>query len=118
MSSNGSNPTNRTNNPASDSEADWRPACTVLGTPGDDPALNGSSGNDVICGLGGNDVVVGAEGNDTIKGGSGRDRVFGGFGNDTLNVKDGVRRNDIADGGEDTDTCRKDRGDTKAGCEQ
>jgi hypothetical protein len=36
----------------------------------------------------------------------------------SLNVKDGVRRNDIADGGEDTDTCQKERGDKKASCEQ
>ena len=61
--------------------------------------------------------MVGGEGNDTIKGGSGRDRAFGGFGNDTLNVRDGVRRNDVADGGEGTDTCKSDLGDRKAGCE-
>jgi Ca2+-binding RTX toxin-like protein len=126
MNSDGSNQTNRTNNPASDSDPDWQPVCTVEGTPGDDPNLDGSPGKDVICGFGGNDtidaeggidVVVGAAGNDTIKGGSGRDRVFGGLGNDTLNVKDGVRRHDVVDGGEGTDTCTRDRGDKQAGCE-
>jgi Tol biopolymer transport system component len=126
MNSDGSNRTNRTNNLADDSDPDWQPVCTVKGTPDNDPGLDGSPGKDVICGFGGNDtidaeggidVVVGAAGNDTIKGGSGRDRVFGGFGNDTLNVKDGVRRNDVVDGGEGTDTCTRDRGDKQAGCE-
>jgi Ca2+-binding RTX toxin-like protein len=127
MNANGSNATNLTNNTARDNAPDWKPACTINGTTGDDVGLNGGPGNEVICGLGGNDeinasggndVVVGAEGNDTIKRGGGRDRVFGGFGDDVLSVKDGVRRNDVVDGGEGTDMCKSDCGDRKVSCEQ
>jgi Ca2+-binding RTX toxin-like protein len=60
------------------------PPCDVTGTPGDDPALNGTAGNDVICGLGGNDTIDGAGGNDTITGGPGNDVIQGGPGLDEI----------------------------------
>jgi Ca2+-binding RTX toxin-like protein len=56
----------------------WQPLpCTVTGTPGDDVALSGSVGDDVICGLGGNDVIHALSGNDTILGGVGADVAYG-----------------------------------------
>ena len=69
---------------------------TIVGTNGDDNALNGTSGDDVIVGLdgndtidgmGGNDTICGNDGNDTIEQGSGpegMDVVFGGAGTDTI----------------------------------
>jgi Ca2+-binding RTX toxin-like protein len=69
------------------------PPCDVTGTPADDPALNGTPGNDVICGLGGNDtidgglgndIIVGGDGNDIVTGAAGLDEMFGGAGNDDL----------------------------------
>jgi dipeptidyl aminopeptidase/acylaminoacyl peptidase len=63
----------------------WQPRpCTVTGTPGDDPALDGTAGDDVICGLGGNDVIHALDGNDTIIGGGGSDELFGEGGDDTI----------------------------------
>ncbi|KRB77368.1 hypothetical protein ASE01_11645 [Nocardioides sp. Root190] len=77
------------------------PACTIVGTAGND-VLVGTSRTDVICGRGGNDridgrggddvirggrgsdVLVGGDGNDRIYGGLGRDRILGGAGNDWL----------------------------------
>ena len=41
----------------------------VVGTPGNDPALNGTAGNDLIIGLGGNDTLNGFAGNDILVGG-------------------------------------------------
>ena len=67
------------------------PPCDVTGTPGDDTALEGTPGEDVICALGGNDnidgqggndIIFGDEGNDNIEGGAGLDEIFGGTGND------------------------------------
>lgn len=48
------------------------PACTVVGTPGDD-RLTGTGGPDVICGQAGNDVLEGLEGDDVLDGGEGVD---------------------------------------------
>src|SRR5439155_15778962 len=45
------------------------PACTIIGTPGNDASLTGTSGNDVICGIGGNDTIHGGLGNDFTIGG-------------------------------------------------
>lgn len=50
-------------------------ACDVTGTPGDDPALAGTSADEVICGLGGDDVIDGGGGDDAIVGGAGTDEV-------------------------------------------
>ena len=68
--------------------------CTIVGTQANDPSLNGTSGNDTICGLRGNDTIFGGIGNDILVGGSGvdalrgdagNDSLFGGAGNDGLN---------------------------------
>ncbi len=45
----------------------------ITGTPGNDPNLLGTSGNDDIYGLGGHDKLTGAAGRDTLDGGSGND---------------------------------------------
>ncbi|HYT30878.1 MAG TPA: hypothetical protein VEN82_08875, partial [Actinomycetota bacterium] len=61
----------------------WQPACTIVGTRGDD-VLTGTDGRDVICGGGGNDAISGLGGNDVIFGGSGDDTIDGGPGTDVL----------------------------------
>jgi Ca2+-binding RTX toxin-like protein len=101
------------------------PACTITGTAGND-TLNGTTGDDVICGLGGNDTIngrggddriLGGAGNDTllggpgddeIDGGSGTDGLTGGPGNDRLLALDGFA--DTLDGGAGSDRARTDRG--------
>jgi RTX calcium-binding nonapeptide repeat (4 copies)/Right handed beta helix region len=102
------------------------PVCTITGTEGDDVIeASQSPGSDTICGLGGddrinagggNDVVRGASGTDTLVGARGSDRLFGEADDDILNTRDRVRRNDFADGGEGTDSCKRDRGDRRVGC--
>ncbi len=73
------------------------PACTIIGTAGNDTGktLEGTNGDDVICGLGGNDtidgkggndILVGGPGNDTIKGGGGADEILGNSGTDSAEV--------------------------------
>jgi CSLREA domain-containing protein len=49
--------------------------CDVEGTDGDDPALAGTSADEVICGLEGDDVIDGGGGDDVIVGGEGTDEV-------------------------------------------
>jgi hemolysin type calcium-binding protein len=72
-------------------------ACTVVGTPGSDPALNGTSGDDVICGLSGNDVIDGMGGNDRSLGNTGNDTVtfadFGVLSGVTANLATGTATN-------------------------
>ena len=49
---------------------------------------------------------------------AGANTAKGGKGNDTIDVRDGVNSNgDKADGGDGTDTCQADTGDTKIACE-
>ena len=91
----GSAITRLTTNSLWDSDADWSvasPACTVTGNG----AIEGTAGNDVICGgpngdtidgLGGNDLVLGGAGNDTLVGLSGRDTLNGGPGADTASFE-------------------------------
>lgn len=67
----------------------------VVGTPGNDSALNGAAG------AAGNQLVLGLAGNDTLNGGSGTDVLLGGDGTDTLN---GGTGNDVLDGGLGADT--------------
>jgi len=57
--------------------------CTIIGTEGDD-TLEGTPGDDVICGLGDNDTIEGDEGPDTIGGGIGNDNLHGGPGVDII----------------------------------
>jgi PKD repeat protein len=66
---------------------------TIVGTPGNDNNIVGTSGRDVIAALEGNDrvraldgydLVCGGEGNDIINGGAGNDRLDGSAGNDRL----------------------------------
>ncbi len=64
----------------------------IVGTPGDDPDLQGTTGDDVIHGY---------AGDDTESGGSGNDQLYGGLGDDTLNGGDG---DDVLHGGDGTDT--------------
>ena len=46
--------------------------------------LQGTAGNDVICGRGGADTIGGNAGNDIIRGGGGSDRLQGDSGSDVL----------------------------------
>jgi hypothetical protein len=110
--------------PASVSMAAENPACTIVGTAGDD-VLTGTSGKDVICGLagndiidglGGNDVIYGGAGNDTIKGGSGNDLLFGDSGKDLIageagrDTISGGAGNDMLSGGPNKDTITTNQG--------
>lgn len=51
--------------------------CTIWGTEESDAGtgIEGTAGDDVVCGLGGDDLLVGGGGDDLIDGGLGRDRV-------------------------------------------
>lgn len=62
----------------------WQPLCTVIGTPGDDAALEGTSGDDRVCGLGGADQLIGGDGDDALLGGPGADELSGGLGDDVI----------------------------------
>jgi len=105
---------------------------TLNGTAGDDiicggngrDTINGRGGNDVIFGQNGKDVLNGEEGNDSIMGGNGKDRIIGGpgidalrggNGPDILNAQDGAPGDSI-DGGLGKDTCLTDAGDVTEGC--
>lgn len=58
-------------------------SCTVLGSllPG---PINGTPGNDVLCGGAGDDQIVGGDGDDILVGGLGSDRLDGGAGTDIV----------------------------------
>jgi Ca2+-binding RTX toxin-like protein len=58
--------------------------CTITGTAGDDEALVGTDGADVICGLGGDDWIRARDGRDVVFGGAGEDNIFGGPGDDRV----------------------------------
>jgi Tol biopolymer transport system component len=73
------------------------------GTQGNDdghdrshPPIEGTPGDDKICGLGGNDIIYGRGGNDEIDGGTGNDTIYGGGGNDEI---DGGQGKDLIKGG-------------------
>ena len=68
----------------------------LSGTEGNDSALVGTAGSDVLLGLGGDDVLDGAAGDDRLEGGAGHDTLIGGMGNDILL---GGTGNDILIGG-------------------
>jgi Ca2+-binding RTX toxin-like protein len=88
--------------------ADGPVGCTVVGTPGDDEKLTGTSLRDTLCGLDGDDRILGFGGDDVIYGGAGDDVLLGNGGNDTLYGEDG---NDILNGGDDDDLLIGDAGD-------
>jgi len=75
------------------------PACTKVGTAGND-VLVGTTGRDVLCGKGGKDILKGLGGNDILIGGPGADRLEGGPGKDSLQGGDG---NDLLRGGPGAD---------------
>ncbi len=62
--------------------------CTVVGNSRAN-RLNGTQGDDVICGRGGNDTINGRGGNDEIFGGTGGDVIAGGGGEDDLRGEGG-----------------------------
>lgn len=105
---------------------------TLNGTSGDDiicggngrDTINGLGGNDTIFGQNGKDALNGSDGNDNVMGANGKDQVTGGAGTDmlrggnaadVLNGQDGAG-GDSLDGGNGPDTCRTDIGDTTANC--
>jgi uncharacterized repeat protein (TIGR01451 family) len=105
---------------------------TLNGTSGDDiicggngrDTINGLGGNDTIFGQNGKDVLNGGDGNDNVMGANGKDQVSGGTGTDmlrggnapdVLNGQDGAG-GDSLDGGNGPDTCQTDTGDTTANC--
>ncbi|MDQ6434370.1 cadherin domain-containing protein [Mesorhizobium sp. LHD-90] len=73
----------------------------IAGTGEDDPALNGTTSDDLIEALGGNDTVDSGSGSDTVFGGDGDDSIYGGDDDDTLL---GDAGNDYLSGGEGNDT--------------
>jgi hypothetical protein len=83
--------------------------CTVLGDNRAN-ALNGTTGNDVICGRGGNDRINGRGGADLVFGGNGGDTINGGGGGDDLRGDSGADTvrgqgaRDRLDGGSGRDT--------------
>jgi hypothetical protein len=70
---------------------------TILGTSGDDGALNGTSGDDVILGFGGNDTINGMGGNDSICGGAGNDTILEGLSPDGADWISGGAGTDTVD---------------------
>jgi hypothetical protein len=106
----------------------------IEGMGGND-VLRGDNGQDVLIGGDGNDLLLGANGKDDLRGGNGNDNLQGGNGEDTLvggagsdalfgenapdslNTRDGVPGNDLADGGSAPDTCSTDPGDGRVDCE-
>lgn len=87
----------------------WPMDATIVGSTGDDAALTGTDGPDVIAGRGGNDMIDGGGGNDIICGGDGSDVLSGGEGDDDLFGESGSDRigadggNDKLDGGSGAD---------------
>ena len=73
----------------------------VLGSNGNDAAVTGGTGADLVLGFGGNDTLNGNGGNDALVGGSGADTLLGGTGADILIGGSGQ---DTLTGGEDWDT--------------
>ena len=92
----------------------------IVGSEGNDAALNGTNDSDRILGLGGDDNISGLGGNDIITGGDGIDATDGGMGNDTFTYESlaefvtGGAVVDNVTGGEGTDTARVDAAITLA----
>jgi Ca2+-binding RTX toxin-like protein len=82
------------------SPAEAAPACTIVGTPGDD-VLVGTRRGDVICGGGGDDELVGRGGDDVLRGGAGRDKLVPGWGHNSVaggDARDMVRYDSLTAG--------------------
>jgi len=75
----------------------------IVGTSGNNTALNGTSGADLILGLDGNDTLSGLAGNDLLCGGAKNDTLNGGANDDTLRGEAG---NDVLTGGIGADDFR------------
>jgi predicted extracellular nuclease len=85
----------------------------IVGTSGNNTALNGTSGADLILGLDGNDTLNGLAGIDLLCGGLKNDTLNGGDNDDTL---DGQAGNDVLNGNNGNDILRGDIGnDTLTG---
>jgi Ca2+-binding RTX toxin-like protein len=81
---------------------------TIYGGPGNDLIQSGGNHSikgDKIYGGPGTDFLTGSPLNDYINGGTGDDRLYGWTGDDTLVAKDGVKGNDLVDGGLGRDQC-------------
>lgn len=95
---------------------DGFPGTIFLGDNGPN-SINGTSGQDRICGFDGNDTISAKEGDDFISGGTGNDNLRGDNGNDTLNGNggdddlSGGNHNDILKGGGDSDNLNGESGD-------
>lgn len=95
--------------------------CTIKGNNKNN-VLNGTSGDDIICGFagkdringrGGNDIIFGGKGDDVVTGAAGKDSLYGNSGNDRIRARDGAK--DLVDGGPGTDTATRDRIDRVRG---
>jgi predicted extracellular nuclease len=82
----------------------------VVGTSGNNTALNGTSGADLILGLSGNDTLNGLAGIDLLCTGTGNDTANGGDDDDTL---DGDSGNDTLNGGNGNDSLSGGSGNDK-----
>ncbi|MBG0560423.1 calcium-binding protein [Actinoplanes aureus] len=89
--------------------------------------IEGGSGNDTLTGNGaanyirgwlGNDTIRGGGGNDELDGHSDRDQVYGEAGDDVLYGFDEPAAADRLDGGANSDTCSRGKGDTAVRCER
>lgn len=80
----------------------------ILGTPKDDPDLNGTPDDDIIQGRGGDDNIEAGEGNDQISGGGDDDMIDGGGGDDTIDAGNG---DDVVTSGYGNDTAYGGNGD-------
>jgi Ca2+-binding RTX toxin-like protein len=102
-----------------------RPACAGLMYLPSFFGLQGGDGSDTIKGQQDDDSIQGQDQSDDMFGGNGDDCLgqqcapSGNSepGNDFLKTKDNVSGNDIANGGDNTDTCRIDAGDEAISCE-
>ena len=88
--------------------------CTNILPSSSGATINGTSGDDVLCGRSGPDVLRGFSGNDLLLGQGGGDTLLGGAGRDVLRPGNGA---DDASGGDGDDVVRAcdDRRDTLRG---
>ncbi len=77
-------------------------------------SASGSAFSDLLSAI---ENAVGSAFADALTGAGGPNALRGLAGNDTIDVRDGVRGNDMADGGAGTDRCLSDPGDARISCE-